>query len=90
MIRSANKLKHLNWAIQYLHEAETGFRDVIWTDECTVQVKSHRQFCRRKVGEPPRNKLRYYFRLIPNSSNNLYIFVLEYRILFKIRIYFVR
>ena len=25
----------------YQHEAETGFENVIWTDECTVQLETH-------------------------------------------------
>ncbi len=55
MIRAANKVKRLDWVTEYIHEAETGFRDVIWTDECTVQLESHRRFCCRKIGELPRN-----------------------------------
>ena len=59
MIREPNKLKRLDWAKLHLHEAETGFKDVLWTDECTVQLESHRRFCCRKRGEPPKNKPRY-------------------------------
>ena len=35
-----------------------GFSDVIWTDECTVQLETHRRFCCRKKGEAPKNKPR--------------------------------
>ena len=59
MIRAANRAKRLEWAQQYVHEAETGFLDVIYTDETSIQMESHRRFCCRKVGEPPRNKPRY-------------------------------
>ena len=61
MIREANKTKRLQWAKQYLDEAaaENGFLDVIFTDETSVQLESHRRFCCRKRGEPPKNKPRY-------------------------------
>ena len=59
MIGEQNKLKRLNWAIAHLHEAETGFKDVVWTDECTVQLESHRRICCLKGGEAPKNKQRY-------------------------------
>ena len=59
MIRDANKVKRLEWARAYTSEADTGFLDVIWTDETSIQLESHRRFCCRKVGEPPRPKPRY-------------------------------
>lgn len=58
LIRNANKVLRLQWAQQYIHEAEDGFEDVLWTDECSVQIESHRRFCCRKRGEPPKNKPR--------------------------------
>ena len=58
LIRAANKEKRLQWAERYLSEALDGFSDVIWTDECSIQMESHRRFCCRKRGEPPRNKPR--------------------------------
>ena len=58
MIREVNKRERLEWARQYLDEASTGFEDVIWTDEATVQLESHRRFCCRKRGERPKNKPR--------------------------------
>ena len=61
LIREVNKAKRLEWAQQYITEsfepAEV-FNDVIWTDECSVQLESHRRFCCRKRGEPPKNKPR--------------------------------
>ncbi len=30
------------------------FDNVIWTDASTIQVESHRRFCCRKRGEPPK------------------------------------
>ena len=50
--------KRLHWARCHLHEASTGFQDVVWTDECTVQLETHRRFCCRKQGERPKNKPR--------------------------------
>ena len=60
MIRETNKAKHLEWAQQYLSEAldENGFLDVVFTDETSVQLESHRRFCCRKRGELPKNKPR--------------------------------
>ena len=59
LIREANKAKRLEWALEYRDEAVgDGFQDVLWTDECTVQLEAHRRFCCRKKGEPPRNKPR--------------------------------
>ena len=58
LIRQANKEKRLLWARRYLHEAATGFQDVVWTDECTEQLETHRRFCCRKKGEWPKSKPR--------------------------------
>ena len=41
LIREENKRKRLEWAKEYLHEAESGFENVIWTDETTVQLETH-------------------------------------------------
>ena len=56
MIREPNKVKRLQWAIE---NQGLDFNDVVWTDECTVQLESHRRFCCRRVGQRPRNKPRY-------------------------------
>ena len=58
LIRDANKVKRLDWARRYKDEAVNGFNDVIWTDETTVQLQTHRRFCCRKEGERPKNKPR--------------------------------
>ena len=52
-------MKRLDWAKQFLHEAEHGFDNVIWTDECTIQLQTHRRFCFRKIGEAPKPNPRY-------------------------------
>ena len=55
LIRDANKAKRLEWAREHKDDS---FDDVIWTDECTVQMESHRRFTCRKLGEAPRPKPR--------------------------------
>ena len=61
LIRQSNKVKRLEWARANLNEANNGFQNVIWTDETTVQLETHRRFCCHKRGEPPKNKPRYVF-----------------------------
>ena len=57
-IHESNKVKRLAWARKHLHDS---FDEVFWTDECTVQMESHRRFCCRKRGEAPRPKPRFVF-----------------------------
>lgn len=45
MIRSANRQKRLVWANEHINDQ---FENVIWTDETTVQLESHKQYCCRK------------------------------------------
>jgi len=45
LIRHENKEKRLNWARTFLHDS---FDNVIWSDETTVQLETHRRFCYRK------------------------------------------
>ena len=59
LIRHANKEKRLQWAKENIDEAEDGFDDVIFTDESSVQLESHKQYCHRKKGCQPKNKPRY-------------------------------
>lgn len=55
LIRDANKLKRLDWCQQHPY-SEAAFKDVIFTDECTVQLESHRRFCCRKISQQPKPK----------------------------------
>ena len=55
LIREANKVKRLTWVQQHLSDS---FDNVVWTDECTVQMESHRRFACRKRREAPRPKPR--------------------------------
>ena len=53
LIRRQNKIKRFIWACDNFTEAvNNGFSDVIWTDETTVQLESHRHHSFRKMGEP--------------------------------------
>ena len=59
LIRRANVEKRLQWAREHLNEALTdGFQDVVWTDETTVQIETHRRFACRKLGQPAKLKPR--------------------------------
>ena len=55
LIRTVNKVKRLQWATEHQDE---DFSDVLWTDEASIQLQTHRRFCCRKRGEPPKNKPR--------------------------------
>lgn len=55
LIRQENKQKRLEWAQKFLHD---DFDNVIWTDETSVQIETHKRFCYRKEGERPRPKPR--------------------------------
>lgn len=56
LIRHENKMKRLKWAMQYEHftSIEDSFGDVVWTDESTIQMESHRRYCCRKRGRQPK------------------------------------
>ncbi len=55
LIRDVNKQKRLEWALRNQHDR---FKNVIFSDECSVQLETHRLRCYRKKGEKPRNKHR--------------------------------
>ena len=64
MIRSVNKEKRLQWAQQYVDEADSRFLDVVYTDETSIQLETHRQFCYCRRGEPKTQvSLPYVFTL---------------------------
>ena len=53
LIRPRNQFKRLQWAVTNLPELLAGgFEDVIWTDETSVQLESHRRHSYQKKGEP--------------------------------------
>ena len=47
MLREVNKVKRLEWALE---NEGLDFDDVVWTDECTVQLESHRHFVAGRLG----------------------------------------
>ena len=54
LIRQANKLKRVIWAFDnFMEHLNNGFQNVIWSDESTVQLESHRRHSYRKKGEQP-------------------------------------
>ena len=53
MIREKNVAKRLEWALQ---NKDMIFEDIIYTDETTVQMESHRRLCSYKRGQKPRYK----------------------------------
>ena len=55
LVRAANREKRLRWAQEHIGAS---FNDVIWTDETSVQLETHRRFCCRKRGQKPRYKPR--------------------------------
>ena len=55
LIREVNKLKRFEWA---LANKLDDFENVIFSDECTVQMETHCRYCCRKQGEAPRPKPR--------------------------------
>ena len=58
LIRNVNKDKRLEWAKESIGK---DFSDVVWTDECSIQLSTHRRFCCRKKGERLKNKPRYKY-----------------------------
>jgi len=48
LIRDVNKQKRLDFSLDHRQD---NFANVIFTDECSVQLESHRRRCCRKEGE---------------------------------------
>lgn len=59
LIGENNKKKRLAWARKHSREAKKGFKNVVFTDETSVQLESHRRFACRKVKQAPKPKPRY-------------------------------
>ena len=51
LIRVVNREKRLAWCQEMIKNKET-FDNVIWTDECSVQLDHHGRLCFRKVKQP--------------------------------------
>ena len=55
LIHAENRVKRLRWAQEHIG---ADFEDIIWTDETSVQMDTHRHFCCRKKSQKPRCKPR--------------------------------
>lgn len=55
LIREGNKAKRLEWAKRCIGDT---FENVIYTDECSVQLETHRRRACRRVGNPSKPKPR--------------------------------
>ena len=56
LIREVNKDKNLAWCKE--QKADETFDNVIWSDECSVQLEAHSLRCYRKEGQPKKLKPR--------------------------------
>ena len=61
MIRAVNKVKRLDWAKN--NENNLSFDNVVFTDETSVQIETHRRFCCYKRGRKPRYKPKLFAAL---------------------------
>ena len=59
LIRGVNKKKRLEWARKYLTEANSGFDNVVWTDESSVHLETHRGHSYTKLVNAPKSKPGY-------------------------------
>ena len=58
MISENNQEKRVEWCKERLETGDTDFDDVIFSDECTVQLESHRRITYYKKGQPIRYKMK--------------------------------
>ena len=56
LIRDANKVKRVDWAKECIND---DFANVIFTDECSIQLEAHRRRACHRIGHPPKPKPRY-------------------------------
>ena len=52
LISEVNKEKRMEWCLDRVLSNDFELSDVIWTDECSVQLESHRKITYHKHGEP--------------------------------------
>ena len=57
LIRHANKEKRLAWCTKMIEDQEQ-FENVIFSDECSVMLETHRKKCYRRRGDPRKLKPR--------------------------------
>ena len=51
MIAERNKEKRVEWCQEQLRAGDLRFTNVVWTDECTVQLESHHRVTYHRIGE---------------------------------------
>lgn len=51
LLREANKIKRVEWCQRQINNKEQ-FRNVVFTDECSVQLEQHSKICFRKQRQP--------------------------------------
>ena len=56
MIAERNKEKRVEWCQEQIRAGDLRFTNVVWTDECTVQLESHRWMTYHRIGEAARLK----------------------------------
>ena len=55
----AKFIKQVQKRLEFAREHQSdNFANVVFTDECSVQLETHRRRCCRKIGEPSKNKPR--------------------------------
>ena len=52
LISDVNKEKRMEWCLDRVISNDLELSDVIWTDECSIQLESHRKITYHKRGEP--------------------------------------
>ena len=54
MIIDINKEKQMTWCVDHVAEGDLELSDVIWTDESSIHLESHRKTVYQKRGQPIR------------------------------------
>ena len=52
LITEVNKEKRMTWCLDRIAEGDLQLSDVIWTDESSIQLESHRKITYQKKGHP--------------------------------------
>ena len=58
LISGSNQEKRLEWCKAQQASGDVEFENVLWTDECTIQLESHRRITFHKKGEPIQYRMR--------------------------------
>ena len=58
LVSEVNQEKRVNWCKEWMETGDMDFDDVIFSDECTVQLEAHRRITFYKKGQPIRYKMK--------------------------------